>query len=56
VRRQRRHFGAARRLLEDGTTWEALTAQLLAATFVLGSYVAAEQLRKRRRRVILARA
>jgi hypothetical protein len=37
-------------------TWEGLTAQLLAATFVLGSYVAAEQLRKRRRRVILARA
>jgi high-affinity iron transporter len=37
-------------------TWEGLTAQLLAATFVLGSYVAAEHLRKRRRRVILARA
>jgi high-affinity iron transporter len=36
-------------------TWEGVTAQIGAAVFVLGSYVAAEQLRKRRRRVVLAR-
>jgi high-affinity iron transporter len=34
-------------------TWEGLLAQGAATAFVLGSYVAAEQLRKRKRRAIL---
>jgi high-affinity iron transporter len=37
-------------------TWEGLTAQAAAATFVLGSYFAAEALRKRKKRLVLARA
>ena len=37
-------------------TWEGLVAQGGAAAFVLGSYVVAEQLRKRRRRTILEAA
>ncbi len=36
-------------------TWEGLIAQAGAATFVLGSYFAAEHVRKRRRRLVLAR-
>jgi high-affinity iron transporter len=36
-------------------TWEGLLAQGAAIAFVLGSYVLAEQLRKRRRRAILDR-
>jgi high-affinity iron transporter len=36
-------------------TWEGLLAQGAAVVFVLGSYVAAEQLRKRRRRAVLDR-
>ena len=35
-------------------TWEGLIAQVAAATFVIGSYVAAEAVRKRRRARILA--
>jgi high-affinity iron transporter len=37
-------------------TWEGLTAQAVAAGVVLGSYVVAEQLRARRRRVRIASA
>ena len=37
-------------------TWEGLIAQCGAAAFVVGSYLVAEQLRKRRRRVIVAAA
>jgi high-affinity iron transporter len=36
-------------------TWEGLIAQAGAAAFVLGSYFAAEHVRKRRRRLVLAR-
>ncbi len=36
-------------------TWEGFTAQAAAAAFVLGSYFAAEHVRKRRRRLVLAR-
>jgi high-affinity iron transporter len=36
-------------------TWEGLLAQAGAAAFVLGSYFAAEHVRKRRRRLVLAR-
>ena len=35
-------------------TWEGVLAQIGAAVFVVGSYVAAEQLRARRRRLILS--
>ncbi len=37
-------------------TWEGLAAQAAAAAVVLGSYVVAEQLRARRRRVRIAAA
>ena len=36
-------------------TWEGLTAQFAAALFVVGSYVAAEAVRRRRRQRLLAR-
>jgi high-affinity iron transporter len=37
-------------------TWEGLVAQAGAVTFVVGSYLLAEHVRKRRRRLILATA
>jgi high-affinity iron transporter len=37
-------------------TWQGIGAQVAAATFVLGSYVAAEALRKRRRSQVIASA
>ena len=35
-------------------TWEGIAAQVAAAVFVIGSYVAAEQVRARKRRRIIS--